>query len=73
MIEYNQITTTSYTLTQEGSSIASSGSHEYRVWQVLPAKGQEPITVQDIKVSSVERPLLASRCKLSDNSEIGWR
>ena len=39
MVEPTQVTTTTYTLTAEGSEIAARGSHEYRVWEVLPAKG----------------------------------
>ncbi|TYJ52978.1 phenylalanine-tRNA ligase, alpha subunit [Cryptococcus floricola] len=50
MVEYKQITTTSYSLTEEGDGIVSNGSHEYRVWQVLPVKGQgEPVGVPDLK------------------------
>ena len=47
------MTTTSYTLTAEGSDIAARGSHEYRVWEVLPAKGGEPVGVPDLKVCLV--------------------
>lgn len=50
MIEQKQITTTSYSLTEEGSGIVANGSHEYRVWEVLPAKGGEPMAIPDLKV-----------------------
>lgn len=50
MIEYSQITTTSYTLTPEGQGIAKDGSHEFRVWSVLPPKGGEPLGVPELKV-----------------------
>ncbi|WWD00856.1 phenylalanine-tRNA ligase, alpha subunit [Kwoniella sp. B9012] len=50
MIEYKQITTTSFTLTEEGKTINENGSHEIRVWKVLPVKGQgEPVTVQELQ------------------------
>ncbi|WWC68180.1 phenylalanine-tRNA ligase, alpha subunit [Kwoniella pini CBS 10737] len=50
MVEYKQITATSFTLTEEGQLINEKGSHEIRVWQVLPVKGQgEPITVPDLQ------------------------
>lgn len=52
MIEYTQIQNTVYGLTEEGNQIAASGSHEYRVWNALPAKGAgEPVTVPELKVS----------------------
>jgi len=51
MIEYTQIQNTVYVLTEEGSQIAQSGSHEYRVWNALPAKGAgAPVTVPELKV-----------------------
>jgi hypothetical protein len=50
MVEPTQVTTTSYALTAEGSDIAARGSHEYRVWEVLPAKGAEGMSVPDLKV-----------------------
>ncbi|WRT64525.1 phenylalanine-tRNA ligase, alpha subunit [Kwoniella shivajii] len=50
MVEYKQITTTSYILTEEGKLIDEKGSHEIRVWQVLPVKGKgEPITVPELQ------------------------
>jgi phenylalanyl-tRNA synthetase alpha chain len=50
MVEYSQITTTSYALTAEGEGIAKNGSHEYRVWKVLSPKGGEPKSVPDLQV-----------------------
>ncbi|ORY30220.1 tRNA synthetases class II core domain (F)-domain-containing protein [Naematelia encephala] len=50
MVIYDQITTTSYVLTSEGEEIVREGSHEIRVWKVLPVKGQgEAIGVPDLK------------------------
>lgn len=54
MVDYKQITTNVYGLTEEGSQIAASGSHEFRVWQACPADGAgEPATVPELKVGSV--------------------
>jgi phenylalanyl-tRNA synthetase alpha chain len=40
----------SHVLTQEGAQIALEGSHEARVWSVLPEKGSgAPMTAQDLK------------------------
>ncbi|EIW71074.1 phenylalanine-tRNA ligase, alpha subunit [Tremella mesenterica] len=50
MVEYKQITTTSYDLTDEGYGIAASGSHEYRVWQALPVLGEgQPLGIPELK------------------------
>ncbi|OWZ33731.1 phenylalanine-tRNA ligase, alpha subunit [Cryptococcus neoformans c45] len=50
MVEYKQITTTTYSLTEEGEGITQNGSHEYRVWEVLPVKGQgEPVGIPELK------------------------
>ncbi|WWC59732.1 phenylalanine-tRNA ligase, alpha subunit [Kwoniella dejecticola CBS 10117] len=50
MVEYKQITATSFTLTEEGQLINEKGSHEIRVWQVLPVKGQgQPVTVPELQ------------------------
>ena len=54
MIEQKQITTTSFTLSEEGSGIVANGSHEYRVWEVLPAKGGQPMAIPDLQVSSID-------------------
>jgi len=52
MISYTQITTTTQSLTDEGSSIATSGSHEYRVWQALPKKGEgDAVRIPELRVS----------------------
>ncbi len=51
MVAYTQITTTSQILTEEGSSIAASGSHEYRVWEALSTEGAgEPVGIPELKV-----------------------
>jgi phenylalanyl-tRNA synthetase alpha chain len=50
MIGYKQITTTSFVLTAEGSMIVENGSHEYRVWEVLPAQGGVAMGIPDLKV-----------------------
>ncbi|KAK7695430.1 hypothetical protein QCA50_000066 [Cerrena zonata] len=50
MISYTTQETISHVLTQEGASIALNGSHEARVWAVLPAKGEgEPIPPKDLE------------------------
>lgn len=42
--------TLSHVLTQEGAQIALEGSHEARVWGVLPMKGEgTPLTVQALQ------------------------
>jgi phenylalanyl-tRNA synthetase alpha chain len=51
MIGYKQITTTSFVLSQEGNQIVKEGSHEYRVWEVLPAPGGGAMPMADLKVS----------------------
>ena len=51
MVEYSQITTTTYALTAEGEGIAKDGSHEFRVWTALSPKGGEPKSVQDLQAS----------------------
>lgn len=54
MVDYKQITTNVYGLTEEGSQIAASGSHEYRFWQACPAAGAgAPLTVPELKVGSL--------------------
>ncbi len=51
MVTFTQITKTSYGLTEEGESIALSGSHEYRVWKALPRLGEgEPVGIPELKV-----------------------
>lgn len=52
MIGYKQITTTSFVLTEEGGMIVKNGSHEYRVWEVLPAQGGVAMAIPDLKVCS---------------------
>ena len=59
MVEYSQITTTTYSLTPEGEGIAKDGSQEYRVWSVLKGKG-EPTSIPDVQVSRISS---ASRAK----------
>ncbi|BEI90339.1 uncharacterized protein CcaverHIS019_0304090 [Cutaneotrichosporon cavernicola] len=50
MVDYKQITTNVYGLTEEGAQIAASGSHEFRVWQACPAAGAgAPVTVPELK------------------------
>ena len=52
MIAYKQITTTSFIPTEEGGLIVNNGSHEYRVWEVLPAQGGVAMGIPDLKASS---------------------
>jgi len=40
MVTYQAHEVVSHALTPEGAQIAGEGSHEARVWQVLPAKGK---------------------------------
>jgi hypothetical protein len=67
MVGYKQITTTSFILSEEGGMIVKNGSHEYRVWEVLPAPGGSAMAIPDLKVCQVESSMWA------DESEIGWR
>jgi len=54
MVETHIINTTTSVLTPEGVEIATNGSHEARVWSVLPLKGQgEPMTIPELQVSTV--------------------
>ena len=47
-IEFHE--TLSHVLTQEGAQIALEGSHEARVWNALPMKGEgTPLTVQQLQ------------------------
>ena len=42
--------TLSHVLTQEGAQIALEGSHEARVWNALPVKGEgTPLTAQQLQ------------------------
>lgn len=50
MVTYQQITTTTLVLTEEGSEIDAKGSHEYRVWEMLSPKGGQPVGVPELKV-----------------------
>lgn len=44
--------TLSHVLTHEGAQIALEGSHEARVWNILPMKGEgTPSTVQEIQAA----------------------
>ncbi|CAL1700540.1 unnamed protein product [Somion occarium] len=50
MITYTTQETLSHVLTQEGASIALNGSHEARVWAVLPLKGEgEPVPPKELE------------------------
>ncbi|KAI0068775.1 hypothetical protein BV25DRAFT_1844467 [Artomyces pyxidatus] len=50
MIQYQSHEILSHVLTPEGAQIALQGSHEARVWAVLPAKGDgEPVTPAQLK------------------------
>lgn len=42
MITYTTQETVSHVLTQEGAQIALQGSHEARVWNACPTKGEAP-------------------------------
>jgi phenylalanyl-tRNA synthetase alpha chain len=50
MIIYETAEVILHALTPEGSQIAQEGSHEARVWTVLPKKGQgAPVTPAQLK------------------------
>ena len=50
MVTINFHETLSHVLTQEGAQIALEGSHEARVWNALPVKGEgTPLTAQQLK------------------------
>ena len=66
MVTYTQIATTSFVTTPEGSGLAASGSHEYRVWAALPVKGQgEPVGAVELKVGTWFCPLVFDHVQLS--------
>ena len=50
MISYTTHETVSHVLTPEGAQIAVQGSHEARVWQALPHKGEgSPMTPKQLE------------------------
>lgn len=50
MITYETHETMSHVLTEEGASIALSGSHEARVWAAVPTKGEgSPLTPKQLE------------------------
>lgn len=50
MITYTTQETMSHVLTPEGASIALNGSHEARVWNAVPAKGEgAPMTPKELE------------------------
>lgn len=49
MVTQEQITETVYGLTDEGAQIAKDGSHEYRVWEALPAKGGAAVSIPELQ------------------------
>lgn len=50
MVTYETHEVVSHVLTAEGTQIAQEGSHEARVWSVLPLKGQgEPVNPGQLK------------------------
>jgi phenylalanyl-tRNA synthetase alpha chain len=50
MVEYETQEVFSHVLTPEGSHIAKEGSHEARVWSVLPSKDEgAPVTPNDLR------------------------
>ena len=69
MVEYKQITTTSFILSEEGGMIVKNGSHEYRVWEVLPAPGGSAMPIPDLKVGDV----CSVEESVADRVEIGRR
>jgi phenylalanyl-tRNA synthetase alpha chain len=50
MITFKQVNLDQTVLTAEGVSIAQSGSHEYRVWSVLPPPtAEQGLTAKEIE------------------------
>lgn len=50
MVTYTSHETLSHVLTPEGASIALNGSHEARVWDAVPVKGEgEPMTSKELE------------------------
>ena len=50
MVKYTTHETLSHVLTPEGAQCVLKGSHEYRVWAALPAKGEgKPLTAPELK------------------------
>ncbi|EJF61276.1 phenylalanine-tRNA ligase [Dichomitus squalens LYAD-421 SS1] len=50
MITYTTQETVSHVLTQEGAQIALQGSHEARVWNACPVKGEgQPIPIKELQ------------------------
>lgn len=50
MIAYTVHKREIYVLTAEGEQIAREGSHEARLWNALPVKGQgQPLTMKDLQ------------------------
>ena len=50
MVSYSTQEISSHILTPEGAQIALEGSHEARVWSVLPVKGERPpLTVAELR------------------------
>ena len=50
MVTYETQETLSHVLTQEGVQIAREGSHEARVWNALPIKGEgKPVTIKELQ------------------------
>nr|VWP00551.1 Transcriptional repressor TUP1 [Ganoderma boninense] len=50
MITYTTQETVSHVLTQEGAQIALQGSHEARVWNACPVKGESsPIPIKELQ------------------------
>lgn len=50
MITYKTNEILSHVLTPEGAQISLEGSHEARVWQTLPPKGEGgPMTIKELK------------------------
>lgn len=50
MVTFHQINVDQHVLTAEGSQIAQSGSHEFRVWSALPPPASETgLTAKEIE------------------------
>lgn len=59
-------------LTQEGAQIAREGSHEARVWAVLPAKGQgSPMAIKELREKVGEDTAKVGQGRAFKNGWIG--
>lgn len=71
MIKYDTHEVISHILTAEGALILKDGSHEARVWSVLPAKGQAPMTPVQLKKAIGDETAKVGQGRAFKNGWIG--